>query len=153
MADTRKLLLRVVTVVVALALVASLAVAIIEATRGTSSDRTSPPVATATATAMPATSPALARFYDQSLRWRGCGDGECAWLKVPLVYSQPDGATVDIAVYRQAAADRHAVVGDLVVNPGGPGQSGIQYAAASSYVFGEPLLRHFNIVGFDPRGV
>lgn len=153
MADTRKLLLRVVTVVVALALVASLAVAIIEATRGTSRDRTSPPVATATATAMPATSPALSRFYDQSLRWRGCGDGECAWMKVPLVYSRPDGATVDIAVYRQAATDRHAVVGDLVVNPGGPGQSGIQYAAASSYVFGEPLLRHFNIVGFDPRGV
>ena len=40
-----------------------------------------------------------------------------------------------------------------MVNPGGPGGSGVQYAAAGSLAFGEQLTRYFDIVGFDPRGV
>ena len=39
-----------------------------------------------------------------------------------------------------------------MVNPGGPGAPGTDYAAAASRVFREPLLRAFDIVGFDPRG-
>lgn len=102
---------------------------------------------------MPRTAPALSRFYDQKLTWSHCGNGQCAWLEVPLDYGRPEGKTVDIAVYREMATDQKNVVGDLVVNPGGPGQSGIEYAAASSYVFRAPLTNHFNVVGFDPRGV
>jgi pimeloyl-ACP methyl ester carboxylesterase len=148
-----KFLPRLVAVVIVLALVGGLAVAIVEATRGGSDDQSSPDVVMPTATAMPSTPAALSSYYDQKLKWSPCAGGRCAWLKVPLDYAQPDGKTVDIAVYMQPATDKKAVVGDLVVNPGGPGQSGIQYAAASSYVFRKPLTRHFNIVGFDPRGV
>ncbi len=148
-----KLLPRIVAVLLVVALVvAGLAIAIVEATRG-GSDPASPEVVKPTATAMPSTPPALASFYGQKLRWSTCSGGRCAWLKVPLDYARPGGETVDIAVYMEAATDKKAVVGDLVVNPGGPGQSGIQYAAASSYVFRKALTRHFNIVGFDPRGV
>src|SRR5690606_20740105 len=43
-------------------------------------------------------------------------------------------------------------VGSLVVNPGGPGAPGTQYAAQASLVFRAPLLDHFDIIGFDPRG-
>ncbi|HEX7739975.1 MAG TPA: alpha/beta hydrolase [Marmoricola sp.] len=101
---------------------------------------------------MPKTSAALARFYDQSLTWKKCQGGECSWLTVPLDYADPDGKTIKIAVNMVAAKDK-SPIGDLVVNPGGPGQSGMQYAAAASYVFRSALTNHFNIVGFDPRGI
>ncbi len=39
-----------------------------------------------------------------------------------------------------------------MVNPGGPGSPGTDYAAQSGLVFGDPLLDSFDIVGFDPRG-
>jgi len=151
MSRSPNLLTRLVVVAIVLALVGGLAFAIVEATQG--DGQGSAEVVVPSATAMPSTPAALASYYDQKLTWSHCGGGDCAWLKVPLDYSQPSGTSVDIAVYRQPATDQKSVVGDLVVNPGGPGQSGIQYAAASSYVFRKALTEHFNIIGFDPRGV
>src|SRR5207342_36286 len=43
-------------------------------------------------------------------------------------------------------------IGSLVVNPGGPGAPGTDRAAQGGAAFGQPLLDHFDIVGFDPRG-
>jgi pimeloyl-ACP methyl ester carboxylesterase len=97
--------------------------------------------------------PRLARFYDQDLRWRDCGRDKCAVLTVPLDYERPDGKTIGLAVLKVPALDPKGRVGALVVNPGGPGGSGVSYAAAGSLQFGTPLSRAFDIVGFDPRGV
>jgi pimeloyl-ACP methyl ester carboxylesterase len=98
-----------------------------------------------------APSPELEPFYAQELDWESCeGDFECASLEVPLNYSEPDGETIDLALLKVAARDDSQ--GALVVNPGGPGAPGTDYAAAASRVFREPLLRAFDIVGFDPRG-
>ncbi|GMA86599.1 hypothetical protein GCM10025868_18490 [Angustibacter aerolatus] len=44
-------------------------------------------------------------------------------------------------------------LGSLVLNPGGPGGSGVQYARAAQSVVSETLRRHYDVVGFDPRGV
>lgn len=99
--------------------------------------------------------PALQSFYDQKLRWSSCRDGdECATLEVPLDYSQPDGKTIGIAVLRNAADRPSERVGDLVVNPGGPGAPGTDYAATSSDYpnFPSTIYRHYDVVGFDPRG-
>lgn len=96
--------------------------------------------------------PALARFYDQELEWQGCGGTfRCGWLQVPLDYARPQGDTIDLLVLKLPAAGEDRI-GSLVVNPGGPGAPGTQYAAAGSAVFGERLLEHFDVVGFDPRG-
>ena len=95
----------------------------------------------------------LKRFYDQKLDWRECGINECTRLTVPLDYEEPDGKTITLAVLRVRATDRAERVGQLVVNPGGPGASGVSYAAAGSRLFGNTLARYFDIVGFDPRGV
>ena len=96
----------------------------------------------------------LARFYEQDLDWRSCSDGsECTRLTVPLNYAEPEGETIELAVLRVPAERRGERVGQLVVNPGGPGGSGVDYAASGSFTFGEQLSRYFDIVGFDPRGV
>ena len=50
------------------------------------------------------------------------------------------------------AADPGSRIGSLVINPGGPGEPGTTYAALGAQAFGQPLLDHFDIVGFDPRG-
>ncbi len=97
---------------------------------------------------------ALSQFYDQELTWRSCrDDAECTRVTVPLDYSHPDARTIEISVIRVRAEDPEDKVGSLLVNPGGPGASGIGYAAGASAYFGEPLTDHFDIVGFDPRGV
>lgn len=110
------------------------------------------PIASGSATAPP-TDPRLARFYDQQLAWKDCDDTfECASLTVPLDYAAPDGETLDLAVIRSASrsGDR---IGSLVVNPGGPGGSGIDYVRAVQYVTTSALREAYDIVGFDPRGV
>ncbi|MBZ5739123.1 alpha/beta hydrolase [Nocardioides mangrovi] len=93
----------------------------------------------------------LAPFYGQQLSWESCRDGDqCATLTVPLDYRHPDGETIDLAVLKvPASGDR---IGSLVVNPGGPGAPGTDYAASADAVFREPLRRAYDIVGFDPRG-
>ena len=98
-----------------------------------------------------APTPELERFYGQHLTWSSCRhDAWCATLTVPLDYTHPDGDTIDLAVLAvPATGDRQ---GALVVNPGGPGAPGTDYAAAAARVFRAPLRRAFDIVGFDPRG-
>ncbi|HXH81111.1 alpha/beta hydrolase [Nocardioides sp.] len=112
------------------------------------SDSTS---ATAEPTDSSAPSPELESFYSQELDWEECeGDLECATLTVPLDYADAEGETIEVALLKvPARGDRQ---GSLVVNPGGPGAPGTDYAAAASRVFREPLLRAFDIIGFDPRG-
>ena len=91
------------------------------------------------------TPPELARFYEQDLDWRACGDNQCARLTVPLDYAKPDGETIELAVLRVPATERGKRVGQLVVNPGGPGGSGVDYAAvglARLRRHADPLLRH-----------
>ena len=113
---------------------------------------TSPAAAPAPPAASPAPpTPDLARFYAQQLAWDDCDGFECATLKVPVDYADPDGATLGIAVLRSpASADSR---GSLVVNPGGPGASGIEYARATGSIVTDSVRDSFDIVGFDPRGV
>jgi len=95
----------------------------------------------------------LAAFYDQRLRWRDCRDGfECARLEVPLDYQAPRGRTIQVAVVRLPSGDDDPR-GSLVLNPGGPGASGIDYARAAEIVVSDEVRERYDIVGFDPRGV
>lgn len=95
---------------------------------------------------------ALAKFYGQQLDWSGCEAGaDCAELTVPIDYAKPDGATLTVHVLRQRATGTK--IGSLIVNPGGPGGSGADYAMGADRIVGQPVRRAFDIVGFDPRGV
>ncbi len=101
----------------------------------------------------PPGSEALSDFYSQSLRWAGCGGARCASLKVPLDYASPGGASIEIAVVKVPAAKASKRIGSLVVNPGGPGGSGVDYARAADFIVGKGVRRSYDVVGFDPRGV
>jgi pimeloyl-ACP methyl ester carboxylesterase len=101
----------------------------------------------------PPGSEALAPYYSQKLAWKGCGVGQCAQLRVPLDYANPAGESIEIAVLRMRATRPSQRIGSLVVNPGGPGGSGVDYARAADFIVGRPVRQQFDIVGFDPRGV
>ena len=110
--------------------------------------------ASSTATVAAGTDPALERFYGQVLSWQSCdGDFQCATLTVPLSYDNPSGPTLGVEVIRLPASNGDARIGSLVLNPGGPGGSGLDYARAARAVTSEALRERYDIVGFDPRGV
>ena len=95
---------------------------------------------------------ALASFYGQKLNWTACGVAQCADLTVPVDYRNADNSkTVKIAVLKMTATGTKQ--GSIVVNPGGPGGSGIDYASYADGIVGASVRESFDIVGFDPRGV
>ncbi|WP_370945135.1 alpha/beta hydrolase [Amycolatopsis sp. cg5] len=85
--------------------------------------------------------------------WTDCGDGfECTTLQVPRDYRNPALGTIPLAVNRHRATDHAHRVGALLVNPGGPGGSGLGFAKRLLPRFPE-LAARFDVIGFDPRGV
>ena len=96
----------------------------------------------------------LRPFYEQRPRWSGCGgDYECTTIDVPLDYDDPGGKTIDLSVIRLPASDPSARVGSLLINPGGPGASGVEYARQARAVLSDRLRTSFDVIGWDPRGV
>ncbi|MET0455234.1 MAG: alpha/beta hydrolase [Mycobacterium sp.] len=78
-------------------------------------------------------------------------DAECGLLSVPVDYAKPDGEVAQLAMIRFKATGQK--IGSLIVNPGGPGESGVEGAASMIPVLPESIRQHFDLVGFDPRGV
>jgi pimeloyl-ACP methyl ester carboxylesterase len=76
---------------------------------------------------------------------------ECGMLSVPVDYSKPDGDVAQIAMIRFKATGQK--IGSLVVNPGGPGESGVEAAASMASTLPPSVRERFDLVGFDPRGV
>lgn len=88
------------------------------------------------------------------LSWHDCGGGlQCASLRVPLSYAHPNGRTIRLALARYPSASRGKRIGSLVINPGGPGASGVQFLRQVAAAFAPDVLDHFDIVSWDPRGV
>lgn len=97
----------------------------------------------------------LVPFYEQQLAWEPCeGEGfECATVSAPMDWENPSDGEIDLSIVRQRATGGDPI-GSLLLNPGGPGASGVDLVADSiDFAAGEPLQRDFDIVGFDPRGV
>ncbi|MGP3686960.1 alpha/beta hydrolase [Streptomyces sp. IBSNAI002] len=117
-----------------------------------------PRAAASSASAQPSPDPAALRpYYEQKLSWRDCGvpGFQCATMKAPLDYANAgSGQDVDIAVARRQATGPGKRLGSLVVNPGGPGGSGIGYLQAYAGIGYPAAVRgQYDMVSFDPRGV
>ncbi len=73
---------------------------------------------------------------------------------MPLDYADPGGRSINIALIRLPATEQANRIGSLLTNPGGPGASGVDFVRQNAeQIFSADLRDHFDIVGFDPRGV
>jgi len=97
---------------------------------------------------------ALSEYEQQKLDWSSCYDYfDCAELRVPIDYEDLSVGTFRISVLRAPAKDPDKRLGAIVVNPGGPGGSGVDYAYNADYIFSPDITDVYDVVGFDPRGV
>ena len=79
---------------------------------------------------------------------------DCATVKVPQDWQNPEGSgTFDIALVRGRSTTQRDRVGSLFINPGGPGASGLEYAVYRSVYLPAEVVRRFDVIGFDPRGI
>jgi pimeloyl-ACP methyl ester carboxylesterase len=108
--------------------------------------------APAAPTAVPSPTPSPAALAP--LSWNACeADFQCSTLRVPLDEGEPGAGTVDLALTRLQSPDQDRRIGSLVVNPGGPGASAVEYLQAAWTLIPEPVRERFDLVAFDPRGV
>ncbi|WP_459647378.1 alpha/beta hydrolase [Kitasatospora sp. Ki12] len=130
-----------------------------------SSAATPAPTAPATAKATGEADPALKPFYGQQIAWAACpadpkaakikidtSELQCGKLHVPLDYANPATDAIDLALIKYPAAKPSQRVGSLMVNPGGPGGSGIEMVEYGAKDFIGTLHNRFDVIGFDPRG-
>jgi pimeloyl-ACP methyl ester carboxylesterase len=112
------------------------------------------PAATGSAGGTGAAPATLGAYDAQRLRWAPCSGGfECARLLVPVDYRHPAGQRFSLPVIRLPAAGPAHRIGALVLNPGGPGGSGVAFARQARSVVSAAVRARFDVVGFDPRGV
>ena len=78
---------------------------------------------------------------------------ECATLSVPVDYRRPHGQQITIAISRIRAGDPTLRHGILLLNPGGPGGSGLYMPTFLAQTLPAEVTARYDLVGFDPRGV
>lgn len=102
-------------------------------------------------------------YEGESIFWESCGEVtghplECADLTVPMNHFAPanssdaDGKekvfTIPLIRMRAKNATKN-----LIINPGGPGGSGVQFVYAIGDELNTILDEGYHILSFDPRGV
>lgn len=96
----------------------------------------------------------LEEFQDQELSWQECEDGavECATLQAPLDYEDPSAGQIELVMARPLGSSDDAP--HLLLNPGGPGASGVDFVVSSlDFVVSPAVQEQYTVIGFDPRGV
>lgn len=95
---------------------------------------------------------ALEQYYTQDLDWTECGQRHrCTTVQVPMDYDDPGGPSIDLAV--KVAEALGSSQGALVLNPGGPGGSGLEFLDSVDDLFSAGVLENYDVAAFDPRGV
>jgi pimeloyl-ACP methyl ester carboxylesterase len=130
---------------------------------GQSSAPSSSPAASSSAGQVPVPTQAPANFSDCSDRVNISALGlpagrqqklsfDCAVINVPLDYSHPSQGVVNLQLIKVHDSDNKGT-DSLIVNPGGPGASGLELALGLAGELSDTVLSHFDLIGFDPRGV
>jgi pimeloyl-ACP methyl ester carboxylesterase len=91
-----------------------------------------------------------------SVQWHSCAgaalDGfQCATIPVPRNPADPSSGTISMAIDRRPATGQK--IGSLILNPGGPGASGVDALPELLGTMPNDLLARFDVVAFDPPGV
>lgn len=84
--------------------------------------------------------------------WQACKPDipglQCGQYEVPLDWAKPEGSQITIAVSRVKATNPSKRLGSLVMNPGGPGGSGVycQYQASGlAKLFTDTAIEHYDM--------
>ncbi|GJF28369.1 proteinase [Kitasatospora sp. NE20-6] len=97
---------------------------------------------------------ALAPYYAQKLDWKTCdGEFQCAEFTVPLDYEHPGDGDITLTAARQTATPGGKRLGSLLLNPGGPGGSAVDYLEGVARTYDPQVRAAYDLVGLDPRGV
>ncbi|KAI1084143.1 TAP-like protein-domain-containing protein [Whalleya microplaca] len=92
-----------------------------------------------------------------TLTWCPCnGDFFCARLDVPLDYHNPDLGRASVPIIKYPAQSNSSFgpyQGIILLNPGGPGASGVSEALNNGSNIQAVVGTNWDIVGFDSRGM
>ena len=116
---------------------------------GSSAPATAPVTSTTAAAHVPAVAPPPA------VTWTTCPTHagiQCGTVPVPLDYDDPAAGTIEVAVSRIPATGGAATDGVLLINPGGPGESGNQILPIEYPLLPAGVRATMDVVSFDPRG-
>jgi pimeloyl-ACP methyl ester carboxylesterase len=96
---------------------------------------------------------ALRPYYRQAIAWAPCGGGyQCGDISAPLSWLDPGGKSIRLALIKHDATGKS--IGSLLVNPGGPGGSGVEFVGSGVGNAVDGLIESsYDVIGFDPRGV
>ncbi|MFJ5127336.1 alpha/beta hydrolase [Streptomyces sp. NPDC088555] len=110
-----------------------------------------------TAAPPPATADTGARPVTTKLEWTDCATKsyprlQCASVSTPLDHDDPSGRHITLALSRVPHTAK-TFQGPLLVNPGGPGGSGLTMAGFVASALPKAIAAQYDVIGFDPRGV
>ncbi|UJW31592.1 alpha/beta hydrolase [Saccharothrix sp. AJ9571] len=114
--------------------------------------------------ASPATASAMTSEPAKQAEWGTCPEDvvaaaapavlQCATVPVPLDYADPGGTRIDLTISKLASTNPDKRRGVLMLNPGGPGGSGLTLSAllvAKGLPAG--VLESYDVIGMDTRGI
>ncbi|SJL15398.1 uncharacterized protein ARMOST_18895 [Armillaria ostoyae] len=89
-----------------------------------------------------------------NLSWVDCySDYQCTRFQVPVDYSNEGGDKAALAVIKLSAQSETKFKGTVLINPGGPGHSGVTTLVSSGPLLASIIGNQYDIISFDPRGV
>ncbi|QFU86833.1 alpha/beta hydrolase [Amycolatopsis sp. YIM 10] len=108
--------------------------------------------------------PAMATESAKPAEWGPCPEDvvaaaapyplECATIQVPLDYADPEGTQIDLMLSKHASTNPEKRRGVLLLNPGGPGGSGLTLSTLLlSRGLPSGVTDSYDLIGMDTRGV
>lgn len=96
--------------------------------------------------------PDVEGWFQQDVDWQHCGENWCGTVQAPMDWFDVGAESIDLAVTVAPATGERR--GAILYNPGGPGASGVEYVQQyADYLLRPEVREHYDLVGFDPRGV
>jgi len=77
----------------------------------------------------------------------------CYMLTLPLDYDDPSVGVTHVQLLKIHKDGTSPKKGSLLINPGGPGGGGIDFALSIYIALAPEVLDNFDLIGWDPRGV
>ncbi len=91
-----------------------------------------------------------------AIHWASCDPPgprlQCARVRVPLDWEHPNGRKIQLAVIRYLATKPRRRIGSMLINPGGPADTGIGLVQGLGAEIDKWGGGRFNVVSWDPRG-